>query len=260
VTAPSSPGDHRPGGLLLAVPHPDDESFGAGGVAALAAARGMPVRIVLATDGAASEITDTSLDTPQARASLGTIRREEARCAGAALGAVEVAFLGFADGGLRRLGATALARALEPILARARPEVVVTFGPDGVYGHPDHVTMSAGVTAACGALDPPPERVFFMVIDAERAAQLNRDPGPVRLGRRDFPFRGYDAASITTTVDVSAALEAKLAALVCHRSQTAGRMASTLEWVRADPYERFVLHSARRPPPAEVAADLFAGL
>ena len=73
------------------------------------------------------------------------------------LGLREVRFLDYTDGALDQRRSTA--EAIEKIaghLRRVRPQVVITFGPDGAYGHPDHIAISQLATAAivCAADSP----------------------------------------------------------------------------------------------------------
>jgi N-acetyl-1-D-myo-inositol-2-amino-2-deoxy-alpha-D-glucopyranoside deacetylase len=140
-----------PRGLLAIFAHPDDESFGVGGVLALAAARGVPTNLVCATDGdLGGEAGARELDRE--------LRRGELREAMAALGVPEPIFLGYRDSGMENwprpadcfatADAEEVVGRLESILAELRPSVVLTFDPGGIYGHPDHVTISARATEA----------------------------------------------------------------------------------------------------------------
>jgi len=140
-----------PRGLLAIFAHPDDETFGAGGTMGLAAAAGVPTWIVCATDGdQGGEEGARALD-PQ-------LRRGELRCAMTALGVGEPIFLGYGDSGMegwaKPAGCLALAdeeevvERLVAVIRDLRPATVVTFDPGGIYGHPDHVTISARATEA----------------------------------------------------------------------------------------------------------------
>lgn len=116
--------------VVVVAAHPDDESLGAGGLIAMAAARGARVRVVVATDGEASHPSSPTHD----RVRLATLRRRELRAAVAALApGVEPVLLGLPDGALDR-HRDALAYLLEPQLASAT-HVVTTWAGDG---HPDH--------------------------------------------------------------------------------------------------------------------------
>lgn len=120
--------------------HPDDELFMAPALAALAR-QGHKVRIVHATPGDAGP----GLSGLPKGEKLAAVRKEEAQCAGRALGADDVVNLGFGDGKLAdhmRDGtlSQALARHIDPAY------MVLTWGPDGGYGHADHRLVSAIAT------------------------------------------------------------------------------------------------------------------
>src|SRR6266511_2519752 len=148
--------------LLVALAHPDDETFGVGGVMARAVEEGHRVVIVCATRGEAGEIADPSLATPE---TLGQVRERELRDAARALGVTDVRFLGFRDSGMAGTPENghpdALINAKEDVVVErlvreirdVRPDVIVTFEPGGIYGHPDHVTISERATAAAEAAE-----------------------------------------------------------------------------------------------------------
>lgn len=236
-----------PRGLLAIFAHPDDESFGAGGLMALAAAAGNPVWVLCATNGdqggRPGEMgVDHSLD-PE-------IRCRELTCACEALGVSEPIFLGYRDSGMEGWGAPegSLAKAdpaevverMLEVIRRLRPAVIVTFDPGGAYGHPDHTTCSATATAAYreAAGEPggpcalyhqamPRSRVAAMqeAMAAERVRSgdttppteddLRQQEAFVRLARPD--------EDITTVLSIAEVLDRKLAALACHDSQMRGR-------------------------------------
>lgn len=127
--------------LLVVLAHPDDESFSIGGTLAKSVTKGDYVHLVVATRGEAGIPGKDAGETA-------IIREDELRRACAELGIQELSFLGFEDG---RLAATyrdlALSRILS-IMRRFKPDVVVTFGPDGISGHPDHLTVHHWTTEA----------------------------------------------------------------------------------------------------------------
>jgi len=261
--------EHR---VLMVYAHPDDETFGAGGTTAALSERGVAVHILLATRGQAGSIADPELDTPANRAHLGPLREAEARAAAATLGAAGIAFLDHLDGALDTVDRAQLVREVAAEVRRVRPDVVVTFGPEGVYGHPDHVavhhatagafSLAAEPAVAVDGLGPHAAgRLFYQVIRAELAATINEWRGPVVLDGREHPFVGYADDVITTRVDISAVVERKLAALACHRTQTAGRMDEIRERLLQPPHvEHFILAASRLPAAEGLAHDLLAGL
>jgi LmbE family N-acetylglucosaminyl deacetylase len=134
--------------ILGVFAHPDDEVFVAGGTLAKYTARGAEAMVLSATRGQAGQIRDASAAT---RHTLGAVREQELRRGCAILGVQRVACLDYMDGALRDADFEALVRAVGDAIGDVQPDVVITFGEDGAYGHPDHVTISAATTRAFDA-------------------------------------------------------------------------------------------------------------
>jgi LmbE family N-acetylglucosaminyl deacetylase len=132
--------------LLGVFAHPDDEVFCAGGVLAQWATAGRETIVISATRGEAGQIQDGEAAT---RRTLGAVRERELRAACRHLGVQWVECLDYRDGALVAVDEMTLARDVAARIARVHPDVVVTFGPDGGYGHPDHVAISRATTLAC---------------------------------------------------------------------------------------------------------------
>lgn len=132
--------------LMAILAHPDDESLGTGGILAKYAAEGIETSLITATRGERGWLGNEA-DYPGLQA-LGQIREKELRAAAKALGINRLDFLDYLDGDLDQAPpAEALAK-LVGYLRLVKPDVVVTFGPDGSYGHPDHIAISQLTTAA----------------------------------------------------------------------------------------------------------------
>jgi LmbE family N-acetylglucosaminyl deacetylase len=154
------PGGARPGGpgllgdgvppgrcrLLGVFAHPDDETFCAGGTFARYAGQGAEIMVVSATRGQAGQIRDAAAGD---RRTIAAVREAELRLACQRLGITQVRCLDHVDGTLADAEFTALVDEVAEVIGEFCPDVVITFGPDGGYGHPDHVTISAATTAAC---------------------------------------------------------------------------------------------------------------
>jgi LmbE family N-acetylglucosaminyl deacetylase len=152
----------RPPLTLMAVfAHPDDESFGSGGMLAhYGADPDVRVVLVCATRGEAGEISNPDLATPER---LGEVREQELRCACRTLGVDELYLLGYRDSGMagsdQNLDPRSLAMAnfdeavgkIVDVIRRERPNVVVTFDVLGGYGHPDHIAVHYMAKAAFSA-------------------------------------------------------------------------------------------------------------
>ena len=275
-----------PEGLLAIFAHPDDESFGAGGVMALAAAAGNPVWVLCATNGdqggRPGEVgVDHDLD-PE-------VRRQELICACKELGVAEPIFLGYRDSGMEGWGAPegSLSRApedevVERILAvirRLRPAVIVTFDPGGVYGHPDHTACSATATAAYrrAAEEPGGPTALYhqalpqsFVAGMQAAQEAERMRGGDATPPTEDDIRQAEAFiklarpddDITTIIPISSVLERKAAALACHDSQMRGRRWDDPE-TRAQMEQMFGRETFVRVDPASQPGekeDRFQGL
>ncbi len=136
--------------LMAVLAHPDDESLGVGGTLAKYAAEGVEVSVVTATRGDGGRFRGR----PRGHAehpgqdALGTIREAELRAAATALGVRDVSVLGYPDQHLDRADPREAIGRIAAHIRRFRPDVLVTFGADGGYGHPDHIAISQFATAA----------------------------------------------------------------------------------------------------------------
>ena len=143
--------------LMAVLAHPDDESLGFGGTLARYASEGVETFLVTATRGERGRYRGHarragSIPGP---AALGRIRERELRAAAAVLGIREVSLLDYHDSDLDRADPREAVERIAAALRRVRPHVVITFGPDGAYGHPDHIAISQFTTAAIvAAADP----------------------------------------------------------------------------------------------------------
>lgn len=144
--------------LAAILAHPDDESLGIGGVLARYAAEGVETYVVTATRGEAGRFFDAAVRPSDEE--VGRVRERELRAAAGVLGVREVVVLGYHDKQLDAVPAAEATRRIVEQLRRIRPHVVITFGPDGAYGHPDHIAISqltlGGVLAAADASYPAP--------------------------------------------------------------------------------------------------------
>ncbi|MDQ3399578.1 MAG: PIG-L family deacetylase [Chloroflexota bacterium] len=229
--------------LVTVFAHPDDETFAAGGSVASAVDAGARVVAICATRGEAGEIADPSLATPE---TLGEVREAELRAACAELGVHDVRFLGYRDSGMEgsagnadpRSFATArddeVVERIAAHFAELRPDVVVTFEPGGVYGHPDHRKISRCATAAFDRVPgvrlyyAGPSRSAFMTLLSEMRAAGVEQPFPFE----DSGTLGMPDEDVTTLVDVRPQLARKKRALAAHRTQIDPWLASLPdEWL-----------------------------
>ena len=132
--------------LMCVLAHPDDESLGNGGILAKYAAEGVETYLVTATRGERGWF-GSEKDYPGPEA-LGKIREDELFAAARVLGIRRFDFLDYIDGDLDQCHPAEVIAKLVGHLRSIKPDVVVTFGPDGAYGHPDHIAISQFTTAA----------------------------------------------------------------------------------------------------------------
>ena len=226
--------NRKPLKLMCVLAHPDDESLATGGILAKYAASGVQTYLVMATRGERGWAGEAA-DKPGPQA-LGRLREAELRAAAQVLGLREVVFLDYQDGELDRADhAEAIAR-IANHLRRVRPDVVVTFDPNGMYGHPDHVAISQlTTTAVVVAADPgyqgltggAPHRVAKMYYRAFLPAE--QEAYEATFGRLAMPvdsverrFTAWPEWAITTRIDTSACWEQVWKAIACHRTQLPG--------------------------------------
>lgn len=118
--------------------HPDDEVFAAGGTLAKYAAAGAEIMVVSSTRGQAGQIRDSKIAT---RRTLGAVREQELHLSSACLGVQHSVCWDYGDGTLQNLDREQLVGDAVAAIRSFRPDIVLSFGPDGGYGHPDHVVM-----------------------------------------------------------------------------------------------------------------------
>ena len=125
--------------------HPDDETFCAGGTLAKYAACGAETMVVSFTQGDAGQIRDAQVAT---RRTLGKVREQELHQACKLIGVQNVRCLDYMDGTLNDVDSRPLIGHVVQTIRTFQPDVVLTFGQDGAYGHPDHVAISLATTEA----------------------------------------------------------------------------------------------------------------
>ncbi len=148
----------RPPRLLGLFAHPDDEIFCGAGMFAELSSRGADVRIVSYTTGDAGQIRDADIAT---RATLGDVRSRELRAAAGALGVTDVVIHDRGDGTLAGQPEAELMAIATHNITEHGPDVIVSFGPDGAYGHPDHIRVSGIATKAGAAAGLPVYHAAF---------------------------------------------------------------------------------------------------
>jgi N-acetyl-1-D-myo-inositol-2-amino-2-deoxy-alpha-D-glucopyranoside deacetylase len=222
------------GTLLLVHAHPDDEAISTGGVMMKAKAHGHRVVLVTATRGEVGEIYN--MDEASSRPRLGEIRTAELRAADEILGVDRQEFLGYRDSGMvdtaenkdprsfHQAGLDEAAERLGVFLREERPDVVVTYADDGVYGHPDHIKAHRVTNAALDIVKREglaPRKLYYTAVPRSlMQAYADQFPDQAReRERRNMRIAGTPDELITTRVDVHDYVDRKLDAFHAHLSQ-----------------------------------------
>src|SRR5579884_952109 len=262
--------------LLCVLAHPDDESLGNGGILAKYAAEGVKTYLVTATRGERGW-TGERREYPGKEA-LGKRREAELRAAARVLGLCRVEFLDYVDGDLDQAAPTEVVAKIVEQIRSVKPDVVVTFGPDGGYGHPDHIAISQFTTAALVEAATPsapshrdltPHRVsklYYMAAPKTLLLAYQSVFGELvmHIDGQERRGVGWPEWAITTHIATSAYRQKVWEAILCHESQLmVYRQLEQLSqdshsplWESQTYYRAFSLVNGGR----QVEDDLFAGL
>jgi LmbE family N-acetylglucosaminyl deacetylase len=260
--------------LLAVFPHPDDETLGLGSTLTRYAAEGVETYLVCATRGERgwfdSEGPDPGFE------GVARIREAELRCAAEHLSLHEVSFLDYIDGDVDQASPAEIIEKIALHVRRIRPQVVVTFSPDGAYGHPDHIALSqftnaALVLAADASFEngKPPHRVskfYYMVDSLQNVGDANEAFGGISMDVDGVTRHhvGWPDWQITTRLDNTEYAGQVRAAIHCHKSQLPG-YGPILQWTEKEIarffgtgyfYRAYSLVNGGR----SVETDLFEGL
>lgn len=261
--------------LLISFAHPDDESFGLGGLIAKYVAQGVDVYLICATNGDVGTVSPEMLN---GYSSVRELRLAELKCASDKLGFKRVVLLGYKDSGMMQDPTTkdpeclwynwqhtpeAVTRRVVEVLREIRPHVVITFNRYGGYGHPDHIAIQRATTEAftlagdAGYLTPglapyAPQKLYYnsfptMLLRFNLLRLRLKGEDPRRMGRnKDIDMQAVldNVEPIHTKVDIRGYFEAWDEASACHASQggggrlSAGRRAKLMRRLLY-PHQRF---------------------
>lgn len=226
--------------LLAVWAHPDDEAFGPVGTMRLAHERGWQTAIITATRGDAGDTRNVQLAAGQ---TLGDVREAELRAACDVLGVARVDVWRYHDGKLAELPHDRLVAHIVEVMQWWQPRVVITFGPDGITGHPDHIAISTATEQAFHRMradmpDAAPARLYYVTVRPGRVIEH-------RMGAAPPP------KPPTAVVDVGAYEQIKRAALACHASQQGEwePMLADRDWLTVDRFFRAFPPVADGAPP-----------
>jgi len=233
--------------LLGAYAHPDDEQ-GVSGLMHKYANEGVDVTLVCATRGEAGEIAPGVNATPE---NLGQVREEELRCAAEKIGVNNVYLLDYRDSGMMdtkenvdprcfwQANLMEVTEKLVAIVRRHKPQVILTFDPNGGYGHPDHIKIHQATLMAyfiSGDARVFPDQIEKQGLQPWTISKLywgafprSRFAGYAEMAKKagldigvpmqEFLKRAQPDEVITTRIDVAPFVDLKLNALYCHASQ-----------------------------------------
>jgi LmbE family N-acetylglucosaminyl deacetylase len=217
--------------LLVVFAHPDDESMGMGGTLAKYSAEGVETHLVCGSRGERGwfgpEEQNPGFEI------LGQTRTVELERAVRALGMKSVNFLGYMDGDVDKADHAEAVSRIAAHIRRIKPQVVVTFPPDGNYGHPDHIAVgqftSAAIVCAADSAYTDAERLpshrvskFYYMVDGEGFASLvSSFVGEITFAvgdelRGEIPWKDW---MITTRIDMAEHCCTAWDAIQCHKSQ-----------------------------------------
>ncbi|HEY8347586.1 MAG TPA: bacillithiol biosynthesis deacetylase BshB2 [Symbiobacteriaceae bacterium] len=197
--------------VLVIFPHPDDESFAAGGTIALHTRAGVPVTYVCATRG--EQGRNMGMPIIATRESMPVLREQELREACRILGIRDLRLLGYRDKTLEFVDPEELAGRLEAIIREVRPSLLITYHPQCSV-HPDHMALGAAAVRAAAKL-PPGERP--------------------KVYLRAFGSNVGELGEPDVVVDVTSVLDVKMAAIAAHRSQSSAMLADLERRMKEDP-------------------------
>ncbi len=260
--------------LMCILAHPDDETLGTGGTLVKYSSEGVETHVICATRGERGRFGDAPHPGHEI---VGQTREQELRAAAEALNVREVKFLDYIDGDLDKADPNEAIMRIVGHLRRVRPQVVITFGPEGGYGHPDHVAISQFATAAIVRaadasfrLDKTEpyavSKLYYMEWNAslmkayfEAFREIKIIVDGIERGANPWPDW-----VITTVLDTEAHWETVWRAVQCHKTQIS--IYKKLEhlspenhralWGRQPYYRVFSLVNGGRKP----ESDLFEGL
>jgi LmbE family N-acetylglucosaminyl deacetylase len=222
-----------PNRLAAVFAHPDDDTWMLAGTYLLEG-DDLELTVVVLSSGEAGMIADPSLATKE---NLGEVREAEELASLAAAGQADatVHFLRYPDMGVAEADREELVDRLASILAEARADVVVTFGPEGITQHEDHIATSQATTEAFyrardalgagGPLDAPGEPLRRLYYTGVTESELELFYAAMRAHGRevdpDAPFmpRPVPDHTITVRVNTSSVADGKYAALMEHATQ-----------------------------------------
>ena len=221
--------------LLAVFAHPDDETYRAGGTLALLAGRGVSVQVLTATRGQAGSCGDPPLCIPK---ELAAVRESELICACSTLGIEPPILLDYLDGHLADVDPDAIIAEILAVIEYLHPQVILTFGQDGLSGHPDHIAIGEFATEAYRRSNSV-DALYTLAVPQSLADTLGMSQ-----------IHAVSDKKITLEVDVNTSWDFKIEAIQCHATQLISSPINRAPFERQQLFlgsEHFVLSSERKP-------------
>jgi len=231
--------------VLAVFAHPDDETFAAGTFAKLSA-NGERVQLIYTTSGdAGGDRTDQGLS----GAALAAERENEMRASADVLEvSAQPLFLRYPDGFVYE-NWDKVVENVQAIIEKTQPKVVITFGPDGYYGHADHLAIGQ-ITERAFDASGASSHLLHVAISRSRNDFIVKVGGGSR-------YKPVDDKFITYTVDVRKHSQQRVAAMEAHKTQFDDRTIGQYRMlVGLKGFDEFV--EVRHPGQSGLLAELFA--
>lgn len=210
--------EEQKGGLLVVLAHPDDESMGTGGLILRHTRAGIATHLICATYGEAGWMGKP----PGAKKEdLAEIRAKELEEAAAALALTGVELWDYPDGGVNKSDQQEITQRVWEQISALRPRAVVGWGPDGGYGHPDHIAIGACTDAAVSAMTEGDRPALYHIAIDEQAAEFYREAARLGGDNHTPQHRAQEKVDVVIELDADEVMM-KLRAIDCHRSQLEG--------------------------------------
>ena len=202
-------------GLLVVMAHPDDESMGCGGLILRHTRAGIPVHLICATRGEAGW---TGKPIGARREDLAQIRTQELDEAAAALAISGVELWDYPDGGVEKADPQEITQRIWEQITRLHPKAVVGWGPDGGYGHPDHIAVGASTDVAVTSMAEGDRPALYHIAVDRQTADFYKEAARLAGDGQSLPLVVTDHVDVAFDLD-SDEVMMKLRAIDCHRSQ-----------------------------------------
>jgi LmbE family N-acetylglucosaminyl deacetylase len=202
-------------GLLVVMAHPDDESMGCGGLILRHTRAGIPVHLICATRGGAGW---TGKPLGARKEDLAQIRTGELEAAAAALAISGVELWDYPDGGVNRCDPQEITQRIWEQITKLRPKVVVGWGPDGVYGHPDHIAVGASTDVAVTSMAEGDRPALYHLAVDQQVADFYKEALRLAGDDHQLPLVVQEHVDVAFDLDPDEVMM-KLRAIDCHRSQ-----------------------------------------